>query len=245
MNKIKKLSYISCLCLFVSLAAVQTSYAGDAGNVVSMEDRITPDGQDGIITQTINAKTNESGEVIFPIWKDAAIESIKTISGTLTAEEVTEKTDGDQSYYLAVFAEKEKEVSFQVVLRGEGFYAGEAADLGDTYPGNAKELSFKAKNTTPISIGSYQMKIAVPKGKELLNIVDYTDKKPFTITSEGEYTFGGFDFGKVSPGKESKLAINVFDKKSGSSVFLWIIIILLSAGFMYRNLDLLKKPVNE
>ncbi len=100
---------------------------------------------------------------------------MKAISGTLTADEVTEETDGNQSYYLAVFAEKEKEVSFQVVLRGEGFYAGEAADLGDSYPG----------------------------------------KKPFTITSEDGYTFGGFDSGKVSPGKESKLAINVFDKKSG------------------------------
>ncbi|MDR2024723.1 MAG: hypothetical protein LBQ71_16070 [Hungatella sp.] len=180
MNTIKKFSYLSCLCLFVTLAAAQTSYAADTGKVASLEDRITPDGEDGIITQTINAKTNESGEVIFPIWKDAAIEH-----------------------------------------------------------------SFKAKNTTPVSIDSYQMKIAVPKGKELLNIVDYSDKKPFTITSEDGYTFGGFDFGKVAPGKESKLALNVFTRKSGSSVFLWIIIILLSAGFMYRNLDLLKKPVNE
>ncbi|MDR1770281.1 MAG: hypothetical protein LBS02_06550 [Hungatella sp.] len=245
MNTIKKFSYLSCLCLFVTLAAAQTSYAADTGKVASLEDRITPDGEDGIITQTINAKTNESGEVIFPIWKDAAIESIHAVSGTLETDKITEEADGDQTYYLAVFDEKEAEVSFQVVLRGKGLYAGEPADLGDTYPGNAIEHSFKAKNTTPVSIDSYQMKIAVPKGKELLNIVDYSDKKPFTITSEDGYTFGGFDFGKVAPGKESKLALNVFTRKSGSSVFLWIIIILLSAGFMYRNLDLLKKPVNE
>ena len=245
MKAMKKLSYLLCSCLFIALAGAQTAYGGDTGNVVSMEDRITPDGEDGIITQIINAKTNASGEVIFPIWKDASIESIKAISGTLAWEEVKEEADGDQTYYLAVFDEKEKEVSFQVVLRGKGLYAGEDADLGDTYPGNARELSFKSKNTTPLSIGSYQMKIAVPKGKELLNIVDYSDKKPFTITSEDGYTFGGFDFGKITPGKESKLAINVFSKKSGSSAFLWIIIVILSAGFMYRNLDLLKKPANK
>ena len=245
MKAMKKFSYLLCSCLFVTLAAAHTAYGGDAGKVVSIEDRITPDGEDGIITQTINAKTNASGEVIFPIWKDAAIESIKAISGTLAAEEIKEESDGDQTYNQVVFEEKETQVSFQVVLRGEGLYAGEDADLGDTYPGNAKELSFKAKNTTPLSVGSYQMKIAVPKGKELLNIVDYSDKKPFTITSEDGYTFGGFDFGKISPGKESTLAINVFSKKSGSSAFLWMIIVILSAGFMYRNLDLLKKPVNQ
>ncbi len=245
MKAMKKFSYLLCLCLFAVLAAAQTAHAGDAGNVISMEDRITPDGENGIITQTINAKTNASGEVIFPIWKDASIESVKAISGTLATEDIKEESDGDQNYYVAAFDEKEKEVSFQVVLKGEGLYTGEAADLGDTYPGNAKELSFKSKNTTPLSIGSYQMKIAVPKGKELLNIVDYSDKKPFTITSEDGYTFGGFDFGKISPGKESKLAINVFSRKSGSSVFLWIAIAILSAGFMYRNLDLLKKPVKE
>lgn len=245
MKAMKKFPYLLCACLFLALTGAQTSYAGDAGSVISIEDRITPDGENGIITQTINAKTNGSGEVIFPIWKDGVIESIKAVSGTLATEEVTEESDGDQSYYVALFDEKEKEVSFQVVLRGEGLYAGEDADLGDTYPGNARALSFKSKNTTPFSIGSYQMKIAVPKGKELLNIVDYSDKKPFTITSEDGYTFGGFDFGKITPGKESKLAINVFSRKSGSSAFLWIVIVILSAGFMYRNLDLLKKPVKE
>jgi hypothetical protein len=244
MKTIKKVSYILCLGLLATLGAVQTSYAGGTGKIVSMEDRVTPDGEDGIITQTIHAVTNESGEVSFPIWKDAAIESIKAASGTLTMDKVTEEADGDQSYYLVRFEEKETEVSFQVALRGEGFYIGEDADLGGTYPGNAKELSFKSKNTTPVSIDSYQMKIAVPEGKELLNIVDYSDTKPFSITREEGYTFGGFDFGKLTPGKESKLAINVFSQKRGSSVFLWVVIILLSAGFMYRNLDLLKKPVN-
>ncbi|WP_367569271.1 hypothetical protein [Lacrimispora sp.] len=245
MKTMKKFSYILCSCLFFTLAAAQIAYAGDDGKVTSMEDRITPDGEDGIITQMINAKTNASGEVFFPIWKGTDIESVKAVSGTLSTEDIKEETNGDQTYYLAMFDEKETDVSFQVVLRGKGFYEGEDADLGDTYPGNAKELSFKVKNATPITIGSYRMKIAVPEEKQLLNIVDYSDKKPYTITSEEGYTFGGYDFGEVSPGKESKLAINVFIPKKGSSIFLWVIIVVLSAGYMYRNLDLLKKPVNQ
>ncbi|MFT4105455.1 MAG: hypothetical protein QM657_06795 [Lacrimispora sp.] len=245
MKAMKKISYILCLSLFVTLAAAQAAYAGDDGKVSSLEDRITPEGKDAVITQIINAKTNASGEVSFPMWKKTEVESVTATSGTLASDHIEERTDGDQVYHLAVFNEKEAEVSFQVVLRGEGFYEGEEADLGDTYPGNAMTFSFKTKNNTPLTIDSYIMKIAVPKEKELLSIVDYSDKKPYTITSEDGYTFGGYDFGEVAPGKESKLAINVFVRKSSSAIFLWVIIAVLSAGYMYRNLDLLKKPVKK
>lgn len=135
---------------------------------------------------------------------------------------------------------KNSQVIFEVDMNKEGVYKGKKAKLGDTFPAGVLTIEHKVVNTSPNAIKSYSVKIAAPKEKELLNIVDYDAEEAFNVTERDGYVFGGFDFGDISSGKETKLAINIFSALKTHTILVWVAAGILSAAFMVKNKELLK-----
>lgn len=222
------------ICIFSS-----TAYAMDLGKLEKVEDTLIPNGKNAIISQKITAVTNDKGEVAFPLYSKSKILKVEAIKGGILEKQKTIEY-GDQKYNLIVFNEKNSEVIFEVAMNKEGVYEGKKAKLGDTFPSGVLTIEHKFVNTSPNAIKSYSAKIAAPKGKELLNIVDYDAEKAFNITEKDGYVFGGFDFGGISSGKETKLAINIFSPLKTHVTLVWVAAIILSAAFMVKNKELLK-----
>lgn len=222
------------ICIFSS-----TAYAMDLGKLDKVEDTLIPDGKNAIITQKITAVTNENGEVAFPLYSKSKILKVEAIKGSIFEKE--KKVEyGDQKYNLIVFNEKKSEVIFKVTMNKEGVYEGKSAKLGDTFPSGVLTIEHKAVNTSPNAIKAYSAKIAAPKGKELLNIVDYDAEEAFSVTKEDGYVFGGFDFGGINAGKETKLSINILSPQKTHVTLVWVAAVILSIAFMVKNKELLK-----
>lgn len=234
-KKICSLLTAAFICLFSS-----NVYAADLGKLDKVEDVVIPDGKNAIISQSITAVTNDQGEVAFPLYKKTEIVNVEVTKGSIV-EEPKEVDNGDQKYNVIVFNEKESEVTFVVTMNKEEGYKGKEAKLGETFPGDVLAIEHKVVNTSPNTIKSYSAKIATPKGKELLNIVNYDPEEAFSITEEDGYVFGGFDFKTIDPGKESKLAINVASPKKTYVILVWVVGVILSVAFMTKNKHLLKK----
>lgn len=219
-------------------------YAMELGELISVYDKVIPNGENATITQTIEAKTSGEGEVAFPVYKDSEIATVEVVNGTMIKEPELVNV-GDKKYYIITFGEKEQEVKFVITLNQEGTYEIEEADLGDTYPANAEEIAYKVMNSSPLDIGTYSAQLAVPKGKELLNIVKYSAKKPYSIVKEDGYLFGQYNFKGVDAGEEIELAINVYTTSKASGVFIWIAGIIISIIFMMKNRCLLQKAKEQ
>lgn len=234
----KKAIIVMLALLAVSMFS-STAYAMEFGSLESVQDTLTPDGKDAIISQQITAVTNENGEVAFPLYSKTEIISIDADKGSILEDpKVIEY--GDHKFNVVVFSEKESEVSFKVTIKKTGVYEGKKAKLGDTFPSGALTIEHKAVNSSPNTIKSYSIKIAAPEGKELLNIVGYDAEEAFGITQEDGQVFGGFDFEEVDAGQEVKLAINIFSPMKIHSTLVWILSGLISVAFMLKNRDLLK-----
>lgn len=234
----KKIIFSLLAVVFICIFST-TAYAMDLGKLDKVEDTLIPDGKDAIISQKITAVTNEKGEVAFPLYSKSKILKVEAIKGSIV-ENQKKVEYGDQKYNLIVFNEKNSDVIFEVTMNKEGVYEGKKAKLGDTFPGGALKIEYKATNTSPNAIKSYSVRIAVPKGKELLNIVDYDPEEAFTITEKDGYVFGGFDFEDISAGKETKLAINVLSSQKKHVTLVWVAGVIISAAFMVKNKELLK-----
>lgn len=234
----KKAIIVMLAILAVSVFS-STAYAMEFGSLESVQDTLIPDGKDAVIHQKITAVTNANGEVAFPLYSKTEMVSIEAEKGSIVGNpEVVEY--GDNKFNVVTFNEKESEVSFEVVVKKTGIYEGKKAKLGDTFPSGAKSIEYKVVNSSPVAIKSYSVKMATPEGKELLNIVGYDAEEAFGITREDGMAFGGFDFEEVAAGKEVKLAINIFSPMKIHSTLVWILSILISAAFMFKNKDLLK-----
>lgn len=222
------------------VTSFSSAYAMDFGELISVEDKVIPSGENATITQRIDARTDTEGEVAFPAYKNSQIENVDVLGGTLL-KEPEERKIGDKKYYVIAFDEKESEVSFIVTLSQEGTYEGDEADLGDTFPKDVVEIEYKAVNTSPLNIGKYSAQIAVPEGKQLLNIIGYNAKKPYSIIKADGYIFGKYDFGSIDAGEEVKLAINIYNQSNKSVIGVWVSIIIISIFFMFKNRYLLFK----
>lgn len=234
-KKIFSLLAVAFICVFSSNA-----YAMDLGKLEKVEDKLIPDGKNAIISQKITAVTNDKGEVAFPSYEDSEILKVEAATGNIVQSPKVDKY-GDKSYNVIVFDEKNSEVNFEVSIRQEDIYEGEEADLGDTFPGGALEIKYEAVNTSPNDIKSYSARIAVPQGKELLNIVDYNPKKAFNIAEEDGYVFGEYHFKGIDAGEEAELAINIYSPKKTRIIAVWIGAIIISMAFMAKNKHLLSK----
>lgn len=215
-------------------------YAADLGKLEKVEDKLIPNGKNAIISQKITAVTNDKGQVAFSLYKKSEIVKVEATKGNIV-EKVQKVENGDQKYNVIVFDEKKSEVSFEVTINKEGGYEGKSAKLGDTYPGGVSTVEYKVANTSPNAIKAYSAQIAVPKGKELLNIVDYDPEKAFSIVEKDGYVFGGFNFESIDAGKETKLAINILEPKKTYAIVVWAAAAILSIAFMIKNKHLLKK----
>lgn len=227
------------LILLVASISFSMTFAEGFGSIEKIEDRIVPEGENAIIYQSITAVTNDSGEVIFPFNKKNEIVDIEVAEGTMTVEPTIIEM-GDTKYHTVTFEGSNQNVVFTVSMKQEGFYEGEEADLGDTFPKDVKEVGYKFLNNTPVEIQSYKMFIGVPEEMELLNIVDFKDSKPFSITKSDGRTFGGFDYGTLAVGKEAKLAVNLYKNNKTLSMVIIGLAFLISILFMYKNKHLLK-----
>jgi hypothetical protein len=214
-------------------------YAADLGKLDKVEDILIPDGKNAVIVQKITAVTNDKGEVAFPLYSKSKISKVEAKKGSIAENQKTVE-NGNQKYNLIVFNEKKAEVAFEVTMNKESVYEGKKAKLGDTYPDGVLNIENKLVNTSPNDIKAYSAKMAVPKGKELLNIVDFDAGKAFSITETDGYVFGGFDFGTISSGKETKLAINIFSPLKTHAALVWVAAVIISAVFMIKNKELLK-----
>lgn len=234
----KKMIFALLAVVFTCIVSVN-AYAVDLGKLEKVEDTLIPDGKNAIISQKITAVTNDKGEVAFPLYSKSKISKVESIKGNIS-EKQKKVEYGDEKYNLIVFKEKNSQVIFQVSMNKENGYKGKKAKIGDTFPGGALAIEHKVVNTSPNTIKSYSTKIAVPKGKELLNIVGYDAKKDFKVTEENGYIFGGFDFGSVNSGKETKFAINTFSPLKVHRILVWVGAVVLSVAFMLKNKHLLK-----
>lgn len=234
----KKIIFSLAVVVFISIFS-STVYAMELGKLEKVEDTLIPDGKNSIIIQQINAVTNDKGEVAFPLYSKSKVLKVEIIKGSVL-DNIKTVEYGDQKYNLIVFNEKNSEVTFGVTMNKEGVYEGKKAKLGDTFPSGVLTIEHKVVNSSPNAIKAYSAKIAAPKGRELLNIVDYDAEKAFNITEKDGYVFGGFDFGSISAGKETKLAINIFSPMKIHVTLVWIAAIILSAAFMIKNKELLK-----
>lgn len=234
-----KKTYIILLAVFMVSIFAGNAYAADFGSLESIQDTIIAEGEDALIHQKISAVTNADGEIAFPLYSKTEMVSLKAEKGSIAADaKVVEY--GDTKFHVLTFNEKESEVSFEVVIKKAGTYEGKKAKLGDTFPSGARTIEYKVVNSAPIAIKSYSAEIAAPEGKELLNIVGFDAEEAFTVTQQEGKTFGGFDFEEVAAGKEVKLAINIFSPMKIHSTLVWILSILISVAFMFKNKDLLK-----
>ncbi|KEI18089.1 hypothetical protein [Clostridium haemolyticum] len=234
----KKIIFALLAVVFTCMFSI-SAYAMDLGKLEKVEDTLIPDGKNAIISQKITAITNDKGEVAFPLYSKSKMLKVEAIKGSIF-EKQKKVEYGDQKYNLIIFNEKNSQVIFEVSMNKEGVYKGKKAKLGDTFPGGVSMIEHKVVNTSPNAIKSYSTKIAVPKGKELLNIVGYDAKKAFNVTEKDGYIFGGFDFGGMSSGKETKFAINTFSPLKVHIILVWILAIILSVAFMIKNKHLLK-----
>jgi hypothetical protein len=221
------------ICLFSS-----TAQAADLGKLDKVEDLVIPDGKNAVILQKITAVTNDKGEIAFPLYSKSKITKVAATKGSIAENQKTIE-NGNQKYNLIVFNEKKAEVTFEVTMNKESVYDGKKAKLGDTFPDGVLTIENKVVNTSPNDIKSYSAKMAVPKGKELLNIVDFDAGKAFSITEKDGYVFGGFDFGAITSGKETKLAINIFTPLKTHVALVWVGSIVISIAFMIKNKHLL------
>lgn len=235
-----KKTIFSLLVVGLILLLSGTAYATELGELEKVEDQLSPDGKDAIILQKVTAVTNDKGEVAFPFYEDGEVLKVEAVQGSI-AQEVQQVEYGDKKYNLIVFNEKAAEVVFTVTMKLADAYEGEEADLGDTFPSGALEIKFKAVNTSPNDIGSYSARIAVPQGKELLNIVDYDAEEAFSISEQDGYVFGGFDFDSIAAGEEAELAINIFSPRKAHIIVVWIGAVIISVAFMLKNRKLLRK----
>lgn len=235
----KKKRFLLLIVAFVCLFSTRV-YAMDLGKLEKVEDTLIPDGKNAIILQKITAVTNDKGEVAFSLYDESEILKVEATKGSIV--ETPQKVEnGDQEYNLIVFNEKKSEVTFEVTMNKEGVYEGEEAKLGDTFPGGVLAIEHKVVNTSPNNIESYSAEIAVPKGKELLNIVDYDPEEAFNIIEKDGYVFGGFDFKDIDTGQETKLAINIMKPNKTYVIQVWALAVILSVLFMIKNKHLLKK----
>lgn len=214
--------------------------ASDFGELLLITDTVTPDGKNGVITQEITAITNEEGITVFPAYKKNSFQSIKAISGNMMGEPKKEGF-GDTSYHIVQFEEKAAKVQYVVTYIREDFYEGEEADIGDTFPQHILEVSYKTVNTTALDIGEYVARIATPKDKELLNIVNFKAKKKFSIFVQDGYKFAEFNFEDIAAGEETKLAININQPSNKTKILVWVLGLLIAAFYMYKSRGLLVK----
>lgn len=235
----KKLRIFAVLLLTFSMLWTPVLAEGLSG-ITRIEDQVVPQGEHAVLNQSVTATTNELGQIVFPFNKKAELIQVTATTGTILS--MPEKTElGDLSYYTMSFQEKETEVSVVASFRLESQYVGEEADLGETLPNDVIEVGYKFRNTTPVDIAAYQLKMGVPAERELLNIVDFSDKKPFSIETTDGQVFGGFDFAEVKSGKEVKFAMNLFRRNPIHGTVIVVLGLVLSAAFMWKNRDLLQK----
>lgn len=235
----KKTLYTAIL-LILSIMFSGNIYASDLGELISINDRVIPDGENAIITQTIKAVTGTDGSLAVPYYKNSEILSLEIKKGS-SADSPQKAVVGDKTYRLLDFGRQNSEVEFTLTLRMEGAYELEEADLGDTFPSNAFEIQYKVINTSPLNIGKYSVEVAAPGNFELLNIENFSAKKPYSIFREGNYAFGAYNFKGIDAGEEIKFTMNVYRTSRLAVVLIWISGILLSAMFMFKNRELLAK----
>lgn len=235
----KKLMYLT-LAVVLCLSMTVTAMADNLGEITGMNDTVTPDGENGIITSVIAGVTDGDGVLALPAYKDATIVSAVATKGTLSSPPENASI-GSTKYYLAQFAEKEAEVELTVIWQQEGTYKLGKAKMKDTAPGGVQAASYSMTNTSPIKIKSYKLDMAVPQGYEMFSIVDYDPEEDFDIYHKDGFKFGHYTFGELAAGGNAKLTINLTQSGAGFATATWAVAVLISAFFLYKNRDMLRQ----
>lgn len=224
-------------CLLLSM----NSFAAEhLGTIAKVTDTVISEGDHGKIVTEITGTTDEEGLLALPLYEDAKLVSVTAAAGTLE-HDLEEQETGMPRYLVARFAEAGKEVELNLVWDQEDTYKRKAAKTKGTAPGDLEVIRYDMVNTSPVTIGSYQLHFAVPEGYELAAIVGYDPEEEFDISSRDGYKFGSYHFGEIGVGQESSLSINI--KKAGGhlALMMWGITFLVSAFFLYKNKGMLKE----
>lgn len=236
-----KLFIICITILLCSISLTMTCFAADnLGKIKVMKDYIEPDGENGKIRCEIIAVTDIDGKLAFPSYEDALLKAIDVTQGTLK-EEVTKVEKGTITYYEASFEEKEAEVKINVEWYQEETYKLGKAKTKDTAPGGLKAIKYTMQNTAPITISSYEVDMGVPKDYEVFSIVDYDPEEPYEIYTNEGYKVVYHSFGEIESGSQAKLTVNITETKGSFTIVIWLLVILISIFFLYKNRDMLKE----
>ncbi len=210
------------------------------GEILTIDDTATPEDTDGVMSSKITAITTSTGISVFPCYKDSTLIDIEVESGTLVSEPQLIEY-GDTKFYRLQFEETESEVSYTATSLIEELYVTEEQDFGDTFPSGIELIVVKLYNTTPVEIQNYTLAVAVPKDRELLSIIDYSPKKPYSMPVIGDYTYGMYDFEDVKPGEKVELEVHVYETSSTVKMILWPVGIIGSIAYLYYSRDLLNQ----
>lgn len=234
-NLLRKALLLLTVCLSLHTVAFASSY----GEITYMKDVVSPEGVDAVIVTTITAITDAEGKLAYPVHPDTEIIYVEITAGTVLSD-WSEVSEGELTYYVIQFAEREAEVSMSVTSRQIGTYALSDADLDDTAVGGLKTLTYTMRNSTPIKIASYDVAVAVPTGWELVSISGYSAKEGFDIYNENGNTFGLKNVGSVDAGTSHSLSIDTRQPWSTFRIVLILIAIAASALFLYKDRGLIK-----
>lgn len=234
MKSMCKIILTLALCMMLCVPAM----AAELGELETVVDIVTPDGQNAKISTIVTGVTDSEGKLALPAYKDASLDDAAATQGTLQG--APEKAaNGGAKYYIAQFSEKEAPVTLTLAWTQEGTYVPGKAKTKDTAPGNLKAFVYSMTNSAPLKIGSYVLDMALPQGWELSSIVGYDAEEDFDIYVKDGMKYGHYTFGELGIGGKAKFTINASQTGAAFTAVMWIITIGVSAFFLYKNKEML------
>jgi hypothetical protein len=214
--------------------------AAGLGDINTMRDMVRPNGKDAVVVTEITGTTDSEGRLALPLNGDAQLVETVALQGTLL-QGPAETESGATAYYLVNFEEKEQEIALRITATQAGVYALGKAKTKNTSPGNLKALTYRMVNTAPVKIGEYILCLDTPEGYELAAIVGYDPEEDFRIGERDGFKYGYQNFGGVKPGEKAAMTLNLQEKSHILVIFSWIVTVVVSAFFLYKNRGMLQK----
>lgn len=225
-----------------SLSLVKAEEVKEYGVIKEYEDIVTQikDSDDALVHSSIVAKTDSNGLLAIPKLKDSELVNVKVVKGTLE-KDIAKVNNGSISYYVLDFQEENQDIEVIVDVQQEETYKLSAAKLKGTFPGDISCIKYKTRNTAPVNIESYSVKLATKENYILYEIVGYDPEEEFDIEGIDGVQYGTNHIGEVKSGETAEIAMNMNQTNTMLPFILWPIAILISGFFLYKNRDILAK----
>lgn len=228
-----KKSIIAILMLILSLSI----FADDYSIIKGYKEEIYPEGYDARIEIVIDGKTNDNGVLFLPYEDDLLVDKIEVTKGNLINEEVVRVEVGSLVFKGITFAEKNEEVSLKVTVKKEGFYTGGKSKQKGSHPNGLKTVKFALLNNTPSKIEDYSVKIFIPEGIELHNMLVPSKTADFDLGIENELKYVFVEKSSIKSQSTFKVEFNTLKRDPKAKLVVYLLTIGFSLFFMWKRKD--------